>query len=558
VREAPPLQTPPTPPEPAPSSAAAEFQLALQAEALLTGAGEAVLVTNGAGLIESVYGDVERLWGYPRQRLPGKKLSLLIANETRDRSAGPESGTAAGPVRRLRTEAYRQGGGTFPVEVRIARVETGGPPRFVMAVRDLTEQVRVEETLRSLQKALETMQVGVCVTDLDHRIVYANPAQAALHGYTVEELAGADARRLNPEAFSLSYEALTSARTFRREGLDVRKDGSRFPVELISDVVAGNNGAPLGMVTICQDIGERRRAEEALRESEERYALVVRGTNDGLWDWDLRTGKIYFSPRWKEMLGYAEEEVGDAPGDWTSLVHPQDAPSLERDLSAYLAGETARFENQHRMRHKDGVYRWMLARGTALRDRDGKAVRLAGSQTDITDRAVQDPLTELPTRRVFLERLGAALERTHLAAGRCAVLFIDLDGFKTVNDTLGHEAGDRLLVTVARRLESCLGPRDTVARLGGDEFAVLLDAGEASRAPELAAKITRELALPVPRQQTGIQASIGIGYGRPAHNRPEEVLREADLAMYEAKSRSRAQGGSGGNGAAPPRSRLLA
>ncbi len=541
--EAAPQQQPAASPSPSPPSPGidADFHLA----ATLQGLGEAVLLTNGAGIIEMVNPEVERLWGYPRHKVVGKKLSLLISNEARDRvgATGAKEDLAGGTVRRLRVDAYRADGTAFPVEVRISRYEAFGPVRFLVAVRDLTELVRAEERLRSLEKALSTMNVGVCVTDLDHRIVYANPAQARMHGYEPDELAGGDARALNPEAFAFSYEELLRVQTWRRESEDLRKDGGRFAVELVSDVVTGSRGEPLGMVTICQDITERKRAEAALRESEERYALAVRGTNDGIWDWDLRADRVYFSPRWKEMLGYKEPEVGETSGDWLRRVHPQDIKPLERDLADYLAGETPHFENQHRMLHRDGTWRWMLCRGTALRDGSGHAVRLAGSQTDITDRAVQDTLTELPSRSLFMDRLGTALERFRQRGEVCAVLFLDLDHFKTVNDTLGHEAGDRLLIGVARRLEACVGPQDTVTRLGGDEFAVLLGAANEGRAREVAQRIQRELARPVrlAGREVTVQGSLGIALSSATCNRAEEILRAADTAMYRAKSMASAR-----------------
>jgi diguanylate cyclase (GGDEF)-like protein/PAS domain S-box-containing protein len=507
----------------------------LPVPAVLEALGEAALVTNGTGLVEAVNAAAESLWGYPRVSLIGRKLSFLLSNEAHGRSApARDSGS---PFRRLRLEGYRHGGSTFPVEATIGRLGTEEPVRFLVVVRDLTEAVRSEEKLRSLEKALETMQVGVSITDLDHRIVYANPAQAEMHGYTVAELTGRNARSLNPSDLCRPYNELLSGRTWRRESLNVRQDGSRLPVELVSDVVTSAAGSPLGMVTICQDITERKRAEEALRESEERYALAVRGANDGIWDWNLLTGTIYFSPRWKEMLGYNEAEVGADPGDWFRRVHPQDLGSLQRALTATIAGETSHFEHQHRMLHRDGTYRWILSRGTALRDLQGRATRLAGSQTDITDRAVQDPLTELPSRSVFLDRLSTALDRGRSGGPLCAVLFLDLDRFKEVNDTFGHEAGDRLLLAVARRLESCAGPQDTVTRLGGDEFAVLLEDG--SRAAERAHRIERELARPVlvAGREVAVRASLGIAHASQAHERPEELLRDADAAMYRAKPR---------------------
>ena len=159
----------------------------------------------------------------------------------------------------------------------------------------------------------------------------------------------------------------------------------------------------------------------ALRASEERYALAALGANDGLWDWDLRGNETYFSSRWKSMLGYAEEEIGNSCEDWFSRVHPEDCESLKRELTAHLEGHTPHFQHEHRMLHQDGNYSWILSRGIAVRDLSGKVYRMVGSQTDITDRrqaeeklvydAFHDGLTGLPNRQAFMERLRRSLDR---------------------------------------------------------------------------------------------------------------------------------------------------
>lgn len=231
---------------------------------------------------------------------------------------------------------------------------------------------------------------------------------------------------------------------------------------------------------------ERKRAEEALRESEECYALATRGANDGLWDWDLKDNQMYFSPRWKSMLGYEEDEIGNSPDEWFNRAHPEDIEQVRLDISAHVAELTAHFENEHRMLHKDGTYRWMLSRGIAVCDADGAVYRMAGSLTDVTDRkraeeqllhdAFHDVLTGLPNRALFMDRLGRAVERAKRREDhRFAVLFLDFDRFKVVNDSLGHTTGDQLLIAITPRLEACLRVADTVARLGGDEFTILLE-----------------------------------------------------------------------------------
>jgi diguanylate cyclase (GGDEF)-like protein/PAS domain S-box-containing protein len=298
----------------------------------------------------------------------------------------------------------------------------------------------------------------------------------------------------------------------------------------------------------------RRKAEAALRESEERYALAVRGANDGLWDWNLKTDVIYFSPRWKEMLGWDEHEIANDPAEWFSRLHPEEVGAVRSALAAHIDGRSDHFEAEHRMLHRDGGYRWMRSRGLVVRDQAGAAYRMAGSQTDITEGKVADALTGLPNRILFIDRLASSIERARRHSEYMfAVLFLDLDRFKVINDSLGHVVGDELLVAIARRLEGCLRSSDTVARLqtdhtiarlGGDEFTVLLkDIGDVSDALRVAERVqdALSLAFTLNGHEVFTTASIGITTSASHYQTPEAVLRDADTAMYRAKSRGGAR-----------------
>jgi diguanylate cyclase (GGDEF)-like protein/PAS domain S-box-containing protein len=300
---------------------------------------------------------------------------------------------------------------------------------------------------------------------------------------------------------------------------------------------------------------ERHGAEEALRESEERYALAVSGANDGIWDWNLRTGTLYRSSRWWAMLGYEEASTKTGPDDWFDRVHPEDVEKLRAALDVHFHGPDDHFEFEHRIMAQDGQERWVLTRGCVVRDAEGRVVRMAGSQTDFTARklaeqqllydAFHDGLTGLPNRALFLDRLGVAI-----AAGRrnnahsFAVLFLDIDRFKTINDSLGHAAGDTLLIETARRLERLMRRGDTVARLGGDEFAILINnIDELSDAIHMAKRAQDALAEPFETedQQIYVTASIGVALPESSEQTPEGILRDADIAMYRAKAAGRAQ-----------------
>ncbi len=294
---------------------------------------------------------------------------------------------------------------------------------------------------------------------------------------------------------------------------------------------------------------ERQRADEALRESEERYALAVAGAHDGLWDWDLRTDRVYFSPRWKSILGHAEDEIGDRIDEWFKRVHPDDVGGLKSALSAHLAEGTEHFEYEHRVLNSEGQELWVLCRGLVVRDENGDGYRAAGSLTDISQRkhaeaqllhdAMHDALTGLPNRSLYLDRLNVALRQFRRDGRKAfAVLFLDLDRFKTINDSLGHTVGDKLLVGISRRLERYLRPGDTLARLGGDEFAILLNGIDGvSDVTHVAGRIHEllEREFKIAGHVVYTSASVGIAIGSRHYKRPEEILRDADLAMYRAK-----------------------
>jgi diguanylate cyclase (GGDEF)-like protein/PAS domain S-box-containing protein len=297
--------------------------------------------------------------------------------------------------------------------------------------------------------------------------------------------------------------------------------------------------------TLVLAVMERERVEHALRESEERYALAAQGANEGLWDWNLETDKVYFSPRWQSMLGYEDGEIGNRPADWFGLVHPDDLDRLITELAAHRSGVAPLFENEHRVRHKDGAYRWVLSRGIAVRHASGTPHRMAGSQTDITDRTMHDALTGLPNRTLFVDRLEHAALRTQRHPDALfAVILLDIDRFKLVNDSLGHAIGDQLLGVVARRLEASLRPGDTVARLGGDEFAILLEEITAvGDAVQVAQRTQEVLAEPytLDGHEVFTTASMGIALSGSESARPEDFLRDADTALHRAKALGKAR-----------------
>jgi diguanylate cyclase (GGDEF)-like protein/PAS domain S-box-containing protein len=322
------------------------------------------------------------------------------------------------------------------------------------------------------------------------------------------------------------------------------------------------------MELASQELYERNRALGAAQElllaeveqrkrTEYRYTLAAQGANDGLWDWNVDTGRVYYSPRWKAMLGYEEGEVGDGLAEWLDRVHADDLPRLRADIDAHLRRENENLSSEFRIRHRDGRYRWVLCRGIAVNDPERNTLRAAGSLTNITDRklaeeqlhfeAMHDSLTGLANRSLLADRLTHSLARCNRdPENRFALLFIDLDEFKVINDSLGHQVGDKLLIEVARRLSACARkvdtiariPADHVARIGGDEFVMLLeDLARPEDALRVAERVHSALAEPfgLGVHELVARGSIGIATSGPAYSRPDEVLRDADIALYQAK-----------------------
>lgn len=311
-----------------------------------------------------------------------------------------------------------------------------------------------------------------------------------------------------------------------------------------------------GVTLHWHDITDRARADHALKRREARLMLAAEGAKDGLWEWDLRTGELHTTARWSDLLGLPALREGRNASEWMQRVHPDDVAPLRAAIDAHVEGLAECVEHEHRVRHADGTYRRFLCRGIAARNAGGAALRLAGSLTDTSehDTALEriksvgalDPLTGLGNRAIFVERLGRRLEALKLRSihGRFAVLYLDLDRFKVVNDSLGHLVGDELLIAVSRRLEACLRDGDALARLGGDEFAILLnELADDNQANAIAFRIQDTLTAPfsISGRQVFTSASIGIAFGHAQYTSPDEIMRDADTAMYHAKSRGKAR-----------------
>ncbi|HJZ10549.1 MAG TPA: PAS domain S-box protein, partial [Acidobacteriota bacterium] len=273
---------------------------------------------------------------------------------------------------------------------------------------------QLEKSLSIVSATLESTADGILVVDNSGRISIYNQRFLDMWRIPEDVMASRDDTRAiqfvldqlkDPDGFLAKVQELYTNPVSESYDVLEFKDGRIFERYSVPQRIGNKT---VGRVWSFSDVTQHRQAEQALRESAERYALAALGANDGLWDWNLKTNEVYYSARWRAMLGCAEEEIGTSPDEWLNRVHPDDIARVQSEIEAHLQGLTPHFENEHRMLHKDGTHRWMLTRGIAVPDSNGRASRMAGSQTDVTDRknaeerlmheAIHDVLTGLANR----------------------------------------------------------------------------------------------------------------------------------------------------------------
>lgn len=309
-----------------------------------------------------------------------------------------------------------------------------------------------------------------------------------------------------------------------------------------------------------ESVPSEHQLREALKDSEQRYFLATQITNDGLWEWHLDSNQVNYSPRWKSMIGYDNQEIKNSPIEWLARVHHSDVEKLRHKLSACWQGKITQFEMEYSLLHQDGEYRFMSCKCIAVKDSQGVVKSLVGSQTDLTQHKQieaqlnhdvnYDRLTSLPNRQLFIHKLKELSQCKINENQSFGILCLDLDRFKNVNHNFGHLIGDRLLVEIVTRLQSCLRSQDLLARLGGDEFAILLVDVEQPDYPSIiASQIQQKFSLPikVDNHSILITASIGIAPVNNSQSNGEanidysliKSLQNAEIAMHQAKDKGK-------------------
>ena len=412
---------------------------------------------------------------------------------------------------------------------------------------------RLEDDQRR-REVIDSLDEGMCVLDSAGRVTVWSDALERITGSSRNRALGCTLAAVLPAVAKGDLaKAVQEAATDRtpRTVDDVRLSATAARTLQVK-VVPGAGTIAL----VWRDITEHANAEQALKRRVAGFALAIEGASNGFWQWDVRADEFHCSSQWRAMLGVTAPGSACRPQDWFGRVHPDDVAGLQQALEAHLSGESERLEHEHRLRLEDGSYGRFVCRALAARTASRRATRIAGWLTPVADAATAnasghasaslDPLTAVPTRAAFIGALGHRLadNKARPTGPLFAVLCLDLDRFKIVNDSLGHSAGDELLVTMAHRLESCLRDGDALARIGGDEFAILLgNLSDPQQANAVAFRIQDVVGAPfsIGNREVFTTASIGIVLGGAQYDSPEAIMRDADTAMYHAKSNGRAR-----------------
>lgn len=448
---------------------------------------------------------------------------------------------------------------------RTLRVETKRLPGngLVQTVTDVSEFAQAEAGRKRANQLLFATQAlaelggwevdllneQMTWTDGVYRIFETTPQAFTPSPATVRPLFTEDSLRIEEASYQPSGQS-TSTHEFEIEMLTLK--GRRIWLHS-RGTTTWVNDRPVKRTAIVQDITRRKQTEMALRDSEARWKLALESVGDGVWDLQVQSGEQYLSPNLLRMYGYDDGELKPSVAELDALVHPEDVGRLQHDRQAHLDGITLTYSNEHRVRCKDGSWKWVHSRGMVIsRDAQGQALRMLGTHADITERksadalvwqqAHFDALTGLPNRRLMRERLIQEIKKCRRTEQKLALLFIDLDHFKEVNDTLGHDRGDDLLVEAARRIQRCLRETDTVARMGGDEFTVIItgmtdESNLQTILPKLLNALSASFQLGL--DQVFVSASMGVTVYPTDTMEVDDLLKNADQALYVAKAAGR-------------------
>ena len=429
--------------------------------------------------------------------------------------------------------------------------------------RDISERKRAEEELRSSEEKLQTLfrmsNFGIARNAMDGRYIEVNDAFLNMVGYSLEELQKLSYWDLTPKQYAeQEAEQLTYLQQEGRYGPYekeyIHKDGHLIPIRLRGVLVTGSDGGKY-IWSKVEDITQQNRIQQELKESEFRWKFALEGSGEGVWDWNIETGKVTVSKRYKEIYGFAEDEWADGTDEWEKRIHPEDRGRVMKAIQAYFDGKTATYSVEHRMQCKDGSWKWIHDRGMVVsRSPDGKPLRMIGTHLDVTERVLlqqelerqarMDYLTGLSNRRYFIEQAESEITRMQRFDRPLSVFMLDIDHFKRVNDTYGHQAGDDVIKHLAGQCMQCLREVDIVGRMGGEEFAILLPETDRDQAQQVAERLRSLVSQSKVPLASGLPLSFTVSIGvttlaAKTKINIDTLLNQADEALYQAKNAGR-------------------
>ncbi|HPL32791.1 MAG TPA: PAS domain S-box protein [Smithellaceae bacterium] len=501
-----------------------------------------------------------RIWEYPKEELMGLNYRQYVDEESADKffQSFNQVFKTGKPVREFYWQITRRDGATKHLEasVSLRRDSRGAPTGFHGIMRDVTERKQMEESLRlneeKYRAMIETIQDGYFEVDLTGAFTFVNDVICRHMRYSREELLGLGNRqfqdRVNArkayEAFVNVYNTGIPVKAFEMEV--IRKDGTKQISEVSISLIRDSRGQPVGFRGISRDICDRKEMEESLRQSEERYRSIIEQMEDGYFELDLAGNFTFVNDAECRNLGYSRRElIGMNRRQYTDEKNAGALFALFNEV--YKTGIPVKSYDLELVR-KDGKKAFHAISASLIKGADGKPVGFRGIARDVSERksqeeqikylATHDGLTELPNRLMFNQLLSHAVQGAKRYRKQFAVMFIDLDGFKVVNDTLGHDAGDRLLREIAVRFKHTLRAVDVAARLGGDEFVVMMeDIAAPEQAAVLAQRILEATGKPfgLASGECRVTASIGICVYPENGDDEQTLMKNADAAMYRAK-----------------------
>ncbi|MFZ6672846.1 EAL domain-containing protein [Undibacterium sp. Xuan67W] len=433
-------------------------------------------------------------------------------------------------------------------------------------IRDISDQKKIEEQLKTNEErwklALEASGDGVWDWYPQTGIEILSPRLKEIYGYDDKEILDLSEeldRRTHSDDLAQMYadrQAHFEGKTpiYINEHRVQCKDGRWKWILTRGTVIQRNEqGKPVRVIGTHTDISERKHAEAALKESEERLRMTLSASRQGLYDVNVQTGAAVVNQEYAQMLGYEQADLCESHQAWIERMHPDDVPVATKAYNDYIQGRTPAYRVEFRQKTTSGDWRWILSVGAIVeRDEHGQPLRMLGTHLDIDERknaesviwqqAHIDTLTGLPNRRMFYDRLEQDIKKSKRNGRMLAILFIDLDHFKEVNDTLGHSVGDTLLIEAANRLLGCVRESDTVARLGGDEFTIALPGQHnPEHAEQIAQAVIDKMTKPfqLGEEEIFLSASVGISLYPDDADNLDDLLKHADQAMYAAKNSGR-------------------